>query len=108
MADPLITPEQAQIAKVAASGAFGGAVLVFLRHPGSVMRVVLMIGMGIGFATIFATDMTFAAPFVGEVKLKAVQVAALWGLLGKTAADAMVRAAEKKLDFSAWFGRKAG
>jgi len=106
MADPFITPEQAQIAKVAAAGAFGGAVLVFLRHPGSVLRVMLMIGMGIGFATIFATDVSLDLPLLGRVELKAVQVAALLGLLGKTVADAMVRAAEKRLDLTVFFGSK--
>lgn len=106
MADPYITPEQVQAAKVAAGGLFGAAVLVFLRHPGNVLRVVLMLAMGVGFASIFAMPIDMHLPLVGKVHLTVVQVAALWGLLGKIAADALVSAAEKRLDFSALFGRK--
>lgn len=108
MAEPTITPDQVAAAKVAVSGLFGAAVLVFLRHPGSLLRVVLMLAMGVGFASIFAMPLTITLPWIGTVTLKAVQVGALWGLLGKTAADALVSAAEKKLDFTAWFGRKVG
>lgn len=107
MADPYIPPEQVEAAKVAASGLFGSMVLVFLRHPGNVLRVVLMLVMGVGFASIFAMPLELSLPLIGGVKLTAVQVAALWGLLGKIAADALVSAAEKRLDFSALFRRKA-
>lgn len=108
MAEPFLTPEEAKAAQVAASGLFGAAVLVFIRHPGSIVRVILMLAMGIGFASIFATEMTVPLPILGRITLTANQVAAIWGLLGKTAADALVSAAEKKLDFGALFGRKAG
>lgn len=107
MADPVLTPEEVQAAKIAASGLFGAMVLVFLRHPGNVVRVVLMLAMGVGFASIFAMPANIPVPLIGTVHLTAVQVGALWGLLGKIAADALVSAAEKRLDFSVIFGRKA-
>ena len=60
----------------------------------------LIVVMGVGFATIFA------APFVVMgVHVTLAQSAALWGLLGKVAADGMVKAVEK-LDFGKLLGVK--
>lgn len=97
MPDWSLGPEGAQAAKVAASGGFGAAVLVYLRHPGTIVKVGLMIALGVGFASIFAAPVS-----VMGVKLSAIQTAALWGLLGKVAADGLVRAVEK-LDFAKFF-----
>jgi hypothetical protein len=94
MPDWSFGPEGAQAAKVAASGGFGAAVLVYLRHPGTLVRIGLMIGMGVGFATLFAMPVS-----VFGIKLSSVQTAALWGLLGKVTADGLVRTVER-MDFA--------
>lgn len=81
-------PEAQETAKVMAAGGFGAGVLVFLRHPGSLLRVAMLFAIGIGMAAIFT------APLAGWLHLGEVQVAAGIGLLGKGIADAALRAAE--------------
>ena len=78
-------PESAQAAKVATAGGFGAAVLVYLRHPGSLVRAMVVIAIGVGMATIFSASLS-AYLGMGEV-----QVAALLGLLGKGVAEGLLR-----------------
>ena len=92
--------EAAQAAKVATAGGFGAAVLAYLRHPGTLVRATMMVVMGMGMATIFS------APLSGYIGLGEVQVAALLGLLGKGAAEGLLRWVDG-LDFGKWLpGRK--
>ena len=93
-------PEDAQAAQVAASGGFGAAVLVYLRHPGTLVRICLMLVMGVGFATVFAAPVNIMG-----LPLTAVQTAALWGLLGKVAAEGLVKGMER-FDFFKFIGGK--
>lgn len=78
-------PEAAQAAKVATAGGFGAAVLVYLRHPGSLVRAMVVIAIGVGMATIFSASLS-AYLGMGEV-----QVAAMLGLLGKGVAEGLLR-----------------
>ena len=92
-----MSAEAAQTAKVMASGGFGAGILVYLRHPGSLLRAALLWAIGIGIAVIFAQPAAAWSGF-GEI-----QVAALLGLLGKGAAIGLLNAIEK-LDFGKFFG----
>lgn len=78
-------PEAAQAAKVATAGGFGAAVLVYLRHPGSLVRAMVVIAIGVGMATIFS------ASLAGYLGMGEVQVAALLGLVGKGVAEGLLR-----------------
>jgi hypothetical protein len=96
-----IGAEAAQVAKVAAAGGFGAWVLVYLRHPGSLLRAVFLVSIGVGIASIFAD------PLSDWIGLKEVQAAALLGLVGKGIAEGVLKAIEK-VDFAQWvFGRKS-
>jgi len=84
-----LSADAAQTAKVMASGGFGAAVFVYLRHPGSLIRALFLWGIGVGVAVIFTPEMSAWSGF------HQVPVAALLGLLGKAAASGMVSAIEK-------------
>lgn len=84
-----LSAEAAQTAKVMASGGFGAAVFVYLRHPGSLLRAVMLWVIGVGVATIFAAEVAAWSGF------HQVTVAALLGLLGKAVAAGLVGAIEK-------------
>lgn len=94
-----VSAEVAQVAKVAAAGGFGAAVLAYLRHPGTLFRLAVLISIGVGIATIFAE------PFAHLSGLSDIQSGALLGLVGKAAADRVLRAIEKA-DFSLWLPGK--
>lgn len=97
MAD--FSPEAAEAAKVLTAGGFGALVTVYLRHPGSIVRAVCMVAIGMGLAVVF-TDIV-----AGIFDLPVIPVAAIIGLIGKALAEAALRAAEK-VDLSAWAKRK--
>ncbi len=88
-----LSAEAAQTAKVMASGGFGAGVLVYMRHPGSLLRAAMLWAIGVGIAVIFSHPASEWSGF-GEI-----QVAALLGLLGKAAAAGLLNAIEKA-DFS--------
>lgn len=93
-------PEAAQAAKVATAGGFGAAVLVYLRHPGTLIRAALVIAIGVGTASIFAASLS------GYFGMGEVQVAALLGLVGKGIAEGLLRLVDN-LDFGKFLpGRK--
>lgn len=80
-----ITAEAAGAAKVAAAGGFGSAIFVYLRHPGTMLKAGLVIGIGVGIALIFAT------PLAKWTGLSEIPAAALLGLLGKGIAEGLLR-----------------
>ena len=84
-----ITAEAAGAAKVAAAGGFGASILIYLRHPGTLLRAAMLIAIGVGLATIFADT---AANWIGMGK---VQAAALLGLMGKGVAAGLLNAIDK-------------
>lgn len=88
-----MSAEAAQTAKVMASGAFGAGAMVYLRHPGTLLRAAMLWSIGVGIATIFSHPAAEWSGF-GEI-----QVAALLGLLGKGAAAGLLNAVEK-VDFA--------
>lgn len=92
-----IGAEAAQAAKVAAAGGFGAGVLVYLRHPGSMLRAGMLWAIGVGIASIFSAVLARWSGF-GEV-----QCAAVLGLVGKAIATGILTAIEK-LDFSRFIG----
>lgn len=94
-----LSADAAQAAKVAAAGGFGSGVLVYLRHPGTIVRAGLLVAIGVGIASIFAE------PFSSLTGLSVVQAGALLGLVGKGIAEGFLRAIEK-MDFSAWLPGK--
>lgn len=99
MSDWTPSPEQAQLAKTIAAGAFGSLVLVYLRHPGSLARVAFTVCIGVGNALIF-TEMV--ADMLGS---GLIPTAAIIGLIGKGAAEKLLQAFDK-LDMSDWLKRK--
>jgi len=90
------TPEHAEAAKVLTAGGFGSLITVYLRHPGSLVRVAAVVAIGMGLAWVFAD---IAAAFLGW---PLIPVAVGIGLLGKAIAESALRAAEK-LELSAVF-----
>lgn len=84
-----LSAEAAQTAKVMASGGFGAALYVYLRHPGSMLRAAFLWAIGVGVATIF-TDPASSWSGFGQVP-----TAAVLGLLGKAVAAGLVNAIEK-------------
>jgi len=97
MAD--ITPEQAQIAVKALAGGFGAGVAVYLRHPGSIIRVVAMFAIGIGMAVIF-TD-----PIVALLGFSEAATGAAIGICGIPIANSALKAAER-LDLASLVRKK--
>lgn len=93
------TPEQAHAAKVAISGAFGASVLVFLRHPGSLIKAFAMVAIGTGIASIFYGYVT-SITGLGEI-----QSAALLGMGGLVAAGKVLEALEQ-IDAKRFIKRK--
>jgi hypothetical protein len=92
------TPEQAAAAKAIASGGLGSMMAIYLRHPGTALRALCMVLMGIGMATIFGDT---AAAWSG---LPIAPVSFLIGLVGHKLAEKALKAADKA-DFST-FTRK--
>jgi len=92
------TPGEVQTAKVMVSGAFGSMLFIYLRHPGTVLRAFLLVCFGMGMAVIFAE---MVADILG---INVVPVAAGIGLVGKTTAEAALRAVEK-MDLSGWLSK---
>lgn len=80
-----ITAEAAGAAKVAAAGGFGASILIYLRHPGTLLRAAMLIAIGVGLALIFAT------PLAKWTGLSENPAAALLGLLGKGIAEGLLR-----------------
>jgi hypothetical protein len=89
MAEWQPSPETVENAKVMAAGGFGALVFVFLRHPGTVLRALMHVGIGMGLALVFA-DMV-----VDWFGLSIIPAAVLIGHLGKPVAESALRAAEK-------------
>lgn len=89
-----ITPEQAENAKVIAAGGMGTLTLIYLRHPGSLLRAAFLFAIGLGTAVLLARA---ASDITG---IPTIPAAYGVGLLGKTAAEGLLKAIEK-LDFSA-------
>jgi predicted alpha/beta hydrolase len=94
-----ISAEAAQVAKIAAAGGFGAWVTVYLRHPGTIVKVLVMVSIGVGIATIFAE------PLAQWLGLSGVQSGAVLGLIGKAMAEGLLNAIEKA-DFSGWLPSK--
>lgn len=95
-----ITAEAAGAAKVAAAGGFGASILIYLRHPGTLLRAAMLIAIGVGLALIFAT------PLAKWTGLSENPAAALLGLLGKGIAEGLLRWVDN-LDFGKFLpGRK--
>lgn len=80
-----ISAEAAGAAKVAAAGGFGASILIYLRHPGTLLRAAMLIAIGVGLALIFAT------PLAKWTGLSENPAAALLGLLGKGIAEGLLR-----------------
>lgn len=80
-----ISAEAAGAAKVAAAGGFGASILIYLRHPGTLLRAAMLIAIGVGLALIFAT------PLAKWTGLSEIPAAALLGLLGKGIAEGLLR-----------------
>ena len=96
-----ISAEATEIVKIAASGGFGAWVTVYLRHPGTLLKVIFMVVIGVGIATIFAE------PLAQITALSRVQAGAVLGLIGKAIAEGLLNAIEKA-DFSGWLpGKKS-
>lgn len=93
MADWNITPEQAENAKVIAAGGLGTLTLIYLRHPGSLLRAAFLFAIGLGTAVMLAG---VTSELTGWPTIPCAYAV---GLLGKTAADGILRAIEK-FDFS--------
>jgi hypothetical protein len=93
----LIPPETAQ---TVTGGALGVALLIFVRHPGSIVKVIVMVPLGIGAGVVFG-------PIIAEmISLKLTAASALAALTSVPVANGIVRAVER-IDFAAWFpGRK--
>jgi hypothetical protein len=83
------SPESAQAAKEALAGGFGAMLQVYLRHPGSVVRVLIHVVIGIGLAWAFTG---FVADLFG---FPAIPVAVVIGLVGKALAESALKSAEK-------------
>ncbi|WP_408591206.1 hypothetical protein [Novosphingobium sp.] len=96
-----ITPDDTETAKVMASGGFGAMVLVYLRHPGTLIRAVAMIAVGIGIASIFSATVASITGF-GKV-----QVAAVLGMVGLVIARRIIEWIEG-LDITALLPWKKG
>lgn len=103
MGDPYFTQEQAEAAKVIASGGFGAAVLIHLRHPGSAVKAGTLFMIGCGNALIFTNTVVAMLPDAWHVS--EIPVAAALGLLGKSAASKALNAFER-FDLLTWFERK--
>jgi hypothetical protein len=88
--------EAAQAAKVAAAGGFGAGVMLYIKHPGTLLRASLGVVVGVGIASIFAQSVSVWFGW-GEV-----QVAAMLGLLGKGAATGLLNAIDR-IDFERFF-----
>jgi len=94
-------PEGTQTAKVMAGGGFGAAVLIYLRHPGTLCRGAGMIGIGLGCAALFGETLA------GLTGLGEVQAGAVLGLVAKAVAEGLLRAVER-FDFAALIPIKKG
>ena len=101
MADWQFTPQDAETARIAASGGFGAMVRVYIRHPGTLLRAAFMIAIGIGIASIFSGILSEITGF-GKV-----QIAALLGLTGHLLAEKLLSAAERidLAQFLPWKGK---
>ena len=86
MQDWTPTPETA---RVIAASSLGAMMLAYLRHPGTILRAVALVFLGIGLALVF-TDL------VSDITgLQKIPVAAGIGLVGKALAESALRAAER-------------
>jgi hypothetical protein len=83
------TPEQETAAKMIASGALGSMMAIYLRHPGSALRALCMLVMGVGMASIFGDT---AAEWTG---LPIAPASFLVGLLGHKLAERALKAADR-------------
>jgi len=95
MADWGFSPQEAQQAKVIAAGGLGTLTLIYLRHPGSMIRAGFLFVIGLCTAYVLAGDVAEATG------LPIVPVAYGVGLLGKAGAEGVLKAVER-LDFARW------
>jgi hypothetical protein len=92
----LIPPETAE---TIAGGALGVALLIFVRHPGSLVKVAVMVPLGIGAGVVFG-------PIIADlVNLKLTAASSLAALTSVPVANGIVRAVER-IDFGAWLPGK--
>lgn len=76
-----------------AAGGFGALVLIYLRHPGTILRAVAHVLIAMGMA------LTFTELVADMLGLQTTPVAVGIGLMGKAIAEAALKWAEK-LDLS--------
>lgn len=96
MADWPFSPEEM---KAAAGGGFGSLVLIYLRHPGTLLRAVARVGIGAGCASVF----TFTASDV--LGWPVMPLSVVIGLTATALAEKVLKAADNA-DFSALTKRR--
>lgn len=97
-----LTGQAAETAKTIGGAGVGAAALIYLQHPGTLIRAVLLYLISVGLSVVF-TPLA-----VGWTGFGQVEVSASVALMGMGIARGILRAVDR-IDFTNWLpGKKGG
>jgi len=101
-----LTGEAAKTAQVMAGGSAGATLLIYLRHPGTILRALFLFAISMILAELFGQYLA-ETEFARDLGLNIVKCAALVALMGKAVANGLLRAVEK-FDFGVFWREEKG